>query len=84
MQPSKPMAEIVEYYAPDRETRIFACHYGWSGTLKDMSLGIYGVLVDHSCPTCEKMLFIGGYPSLSGTREAAARGDEEAIRALPS
>ena len=78
------MAEVIGFYAPDRATRVFDCRCGWSGTIEQMSREIHREVVDHSCPTCDTMLVIQEYPSTSETREAAAKGDEQAIEALPS
>ncbi len=49
-----------------------------------MSHEIHREVIDYSCPSCDTMLVIQGYPSIDEVREAAARGDEEAIRNLPS
>ena len=74
----------MDWYAPDRETRVFTCTCGWSGRLADMSDGEFSWdLVVQECPDCFRSLVIRGRPDYAEVREAARRGDPQAIRDLP-
>lgn len=63
---------------------VFVCPYcKWTGTIAQMSQESYHQLFDASCPKCWTMLAIVSFPSYEDTRQAASRGNPEAIAALP-
>ena len=64
----------MNWYAPDRETRIFTCTCGWSGRLADMSDGEWSWdFAEHECPDCFKSLVIRERPFPAEVRAAASR-----------
>ena len=77
------MSEIYEYYDEEWRTNVFKCpDCGWCGTHEDMWPAIFEELVDYRCRECSKMLVIINNPYLWQTHEAAAAGNEHAIREL--
>ena len=61
----------------------FVCpQCGWSGLSDGMERGLYNELMDFSCPSCDKMLAIVGFPTTAEVRAAAAAGEPEAIEQL--
>jgi hypothetical protein len=65
----------------DWRIRQFTCeHCGWTGKGEKTFPDEGGVL---ECPRCERCVAYVQFPSLRDTEEAAAAGDEEAIRDLP-
>jgi hypothetical protein len=49
-----------------------------SGQAEQATLDHHEELFDISCPRCEKMLLVVGYPTLEHIRQAAAAGNAEA------
>jgi len=81
---SGPSAKLLGYYeyAPDTPLECPDC--GWSGTGKDASQEMHRDLFDVSCPRCDQMLLVVGFPTIEETRQAAAAGNPEAIKELPN
>ena len=74
-------ARIFSWYDV-RDSDRFQCRCGWSGPIGEMIVEGYNELVDGSCPLCDQMLMIRGFPTLDEVRVAAARGDSGAISDL--
>lgn len=78
------MAARIYGYFDDYKSETFACpDCGWSGGYKELALEMHRDLTDGSCPHCDKMLIIVSYPTSEEIREAAAAGNEDAVRSLP-
>ena len=77
-------ALIFGYFDDEWRTGVFTCPVcGWRGRHDEMSgPNLFRELMDFECPSCDKMLLIVGYATYEQVREAAAKGNEEAIRAL--
>jgi hypothetical protein len=78
------MGKICKYYS-DWQHEAFTCSQcGWTGTVGfgDLEAGDVAAIIE--CPKCYRSVGVVLYPSLQETREAAAQGNEEAIKALPS
>jgi hypothetical protein len=78
------MGKVCKYYS-DWQREVFACSQcGWTGTVshKDLEAGDVAAIVE--CPSCYRSMGVVLYPNLQETKEAAAQGNEEAIKALPS
>jgi hypothetical protein len=78
------MGKVRKYYS-DWQYEIFACaECRWTGTVshKDLEAGDVAAIIE--CPKCYRSLGVVLYPNLQETKEAAANGNEEAIKALPS
>ncbi len=61
---SESPAKIVEY-AEQKETDELVCPVcGWKGRQDEGSKEYYDVLMDISCPNCDKMLLVINYPSV--------------------
>ena len=77
------MGKVCKYYS-DWQHEPFTCsHCGWTGTVtwEDLEAGDVAAIIE--CPKCHKSLGVVLYPNLQETKEAAAQGNEEAIKALP-
>ena len=75
-------AKILSYYGYDEEAPL-ECPRGWRGRVGEGSREYYAELFDVSCPECDAMLLIVGYPTIDETKAEAARGTPRAIRDLP-
>ena len=88
MKPSPPFeyggsARIFRWYGLD-EDALFRCRCGWQGTFQEMDNGWFEELIDGTCPTCDTMLAIRSFATIDEVREAAARGDRDAVEQLRS
>jgi hypothetical protein len=72
-----PKARIFSWYDLV-EADVFECSCGWHGTFDAMARETFRELVDGSCPSCERMLVVRGFPTDQETIEAADRGDSRA------
>ena len=61
---------------------MFAVRMDGNGRLQDLEAGDVAAIIE--CPKCYRSLGVVLYPNLQETKEAAAQGNEEAIKALPS
>ena len=78
------MGRVCKYYS-DWQHEVFACaECGWTGTVSHRDLEVGDVAAIIECPKCYRSLGVVLYPSLQETKEAAAQGNEEAIKALPA
>jgi hypothetical protein len=84
-QPEWPMTttsgtKAFKYYSRQRE--VFHCpRCGWSGTVSLADLNDpCGSAATIECPKCYRRIGIVVFPNLGDTEEAAAQGNEEAIR----
>lgn len=78
------MGRVCKYYS-DWQHETFTCSQcGWAGTAgcQDLEAGDVAAIIE--CPKCYRSLGVLLYPNLQETKEAAAQGNEEAIKALPS
>lgn len=78
------MGKVWKYYS-DWQRSVFACaECGWTGNVGygDLEAGDVAAIIE--CPTCFRSIGVVLYPNLAETKEAAANGNEEAIKALPS
>jgi hypothetical protein len=78
------MGKVCKYYS-EWQHEVFTCgQCGWTGTVgfKDLEAGDVAAIIE--CPACYRSLGVVRYPNLEETKEAAAQGNEEAIKALPS
>jgi hypothetical protein len=78
------LGKVCKYYS-DWQHEVFACaECGWTGTVshEDLEAGDVAAIIE--CPKCYRSLGVVLYPNLQETKEAAAQGNEEAIKALPS
>jgi hypothetical protein len=77
--------KAFKYYSTwQREA--FACsRCGWSGTVSLADLDDpCGSAATIQCPKCFRSVGVVVFPNLADTEEAAAQGNEEAIKALPA
>ena len=80
------MGRVWPYYSNWRD-EVFKCsHCGWSGKVTTHDVGeVGGGGASLECPKCYRNLgVVIEFPNLKDTEEAAAQGNEEAIKALPS
>jgi len=78
------MGKVFKYYS-DWQHEAFACSQcGWTGTVsyQDLEAGDVAAIIE--CPQYCKSVGVVLYPSLQETKDAAAQGNEAAIKALPS
>ena len=78
------MGRVCKYYS-DWQHEAFACSQcGWTGTVghRDLEVGDVAAIIE--CPKCYRSLGVVLYPNIQETKEAAAQGNEEAIKALPA
>ena len=78
------MGKVCKYYS-DWQKELFACgRCGWTGNVGygDLEAGDAAAIIE--CPKCFSSLGVVLYPNLAETKEAAANGNAEAIKALPS
>lgn len=78
------MGRVCKYYS-DWQHETFTCSQcGWTGNVsyKDLEAGDVAAIIE--CPSCYRSLGVVLYPNIEETREAAAKGNEEAIKTLPS
>jgi hypothetical protein len=71
---------VVPYYNW-REARL-ECRCGWTGTSRQTSRDSFAGGVASHCPACDEVIVTAYWPNEAQTREAAARGNEEAMNAL--
>ena len=79
---ARVLTDYWEQYVEESRLSCPAC--GWQGDNGEAVKELHEELFDLSCPRCEKMLLIVSYPTLEQTREAAERGNAEALEALES
>ncbi len=75
----------VRKYNSDWQHETFTCgQCGWTGKVghEDLEAGDVAAIIE--CPKCYRSVGVVLYPNLDETKEAAATGNAEAIRALPS
>ena len=78
------MGKVCKYYS-DWQHEAFACaECGWTGTVSHGDLEVGDVAAIIECPQCYRSLGVVLYPNLQETKEAAAQGNEEAIKARPA
>jgi len=78
------MGKVCKYYS-DWQHEAFTCSQcGWTGTVGHQDLEVGDVAAIIECPKCYRSMGVVLYPNLQETKEAAANGNEEAIKALPS
>jgi predicted RNA-binding Zn-ribbon protein involved in translation (DUF1610 family) len=77
-------ALIFDYFDDGWRTDVYTCPMcGWEGSHWEMSgPNLFRELMDFECPECEKMLLIVNYATYKEAREAAAKGNQEAVYAL--
>ncbi len=69
-------------YYDYKENQILVCtHCGWSGEAKDGAKEYFDQLFTVDCPQClePSSLLAVDYPTIEETKEAAAKGNEEAL-----
>jgi hypothetical protein len=78
------MGRVWKYYSDWQETVFVCAECGWTGKVGygDLEAGDVAAIIE--CPKCFRSLGVVLYPNLQETKEAAANGNEEAIKALPS
>jgi hypothetical protein len=84
---SKPVARSRDFkYYSNWQNEVFTCpKCGWTGTVTTMDLGDpFPQSAPIECPKCFKILGAVLFPDVRDTEEAAAKGNEEAIRSLAS
>ena len=78
------MGKVCKYYS-NWQHEVFTCsECGWTGNVshEDLEAGDVAAIIE--CPKCYRSLGVLLYPNLEETKEAAANGNEEAIKGLPS
>lgn len=75
-------ALLLDYYEYHPHERLRCPNCGWTGQAQAANREDHAELFDVSCPRCDKVLLVVGYPTLAQTREAAAAGNPEAIAEL--
>lgn len=78
------MGRVYKYYSNWQQEGVACRECGWAGTVgfEDLEAGDVTAIIE--CPKCYRSLGVVLYPNLAETKEAAAQGNEEAIKALPS
>lgn len=76
------MSDHVAYFS-DWRARTYTCECGWSGPQADLDIEPFDELAQYSCPKCDRHLVLVSYPTGDDIKEAAARGNEEAVKMLP-
>jgi len=78
------MGRVCKYYSGWQREPFTCSQCGWTGTVgyRDLEAGDVAAIIE--CPKCYRSLGVVAYPNLEETREAAANGNEEALKALPS
>lgn len=77
------VGKVFKYYS-NWQHEVFTCsECGWTGTVgfEDLEVGDVAAIIE--CPKCYRSLGVVLFPNLQETKEAAATGNEEAIKALP-
>jgi len=75
-------AKVLTYWHFDRGSALDCPVCGWHGSGDQADMNVVDELFDLSCPSCDRMLVIVGFPTEEETREAASRGNAEAQREL--
>jgi hypothetical protein len=77
------MGKVCKYYSDWQHETFICSECGWTGTVGfgDLEAGDVAAIIE--CPKCYRSLGVVLYPNLQDTKEAAAQGNEEAIKALP-
>jgi hypothetical protein len=73
----------IKYYSDWKQTPFTCSKCGWNGLVSDEDLEVHSDCATIECPQCFRSLGIVVFPNLADTEEAAARGNEAAIKALP-
>ena len=77
------MAEILDYYSDDWRDTIFTCAgCGWQGPADSRHFDLHAELAEYSCPKCSRTILLVSLPTIEQVKEAAARGNEEALAEL--
>lgn len=71
---------ILKWYSNWRKERFVCSHCGWEGPGVDTCPNETGIM---ECPRCDRGVGTIEFPTLRETEEAAAQGNEDAIRDLP-
>ena len=74
---------IWKYYSSWLQESFTCSQCGWRGTVGCQDLEIGGGAAIIECPKCCRSLGVVQFPTLRDTEEAAAKGNAEAIAALP-
>lgn len=78
-----PSIRTLSYWDYDPHATV-ACNCGWSGPGGDHEEHhLDSMLLDVRCGSCGRMLLVAMYPTLEGTRAAAAAGNPRAQAELP-
>lgn len=75
--------ESADYFS-DYKTRAFTCECGWHGGYDELKPMPACCSIIVACPTCRHPVLSVRPPSGEDVKNAAARGDEEAVAMLPS
>jgi hypothetical protein len=78
------VGRVCPYYSTWRDEQFVCNHCGWTGKVGSQDLEVGDVAAIIECPKCYSSLGVLLYPNLQETKEAAALGNDEAIKALPS
>jgi hypothetical protein len=78
------MRKVYKYYSGWQYETLACEKCDWTGTVgfQDLEAGDVAAIIE--CPKCCASLGVLLYPNLQETKDAAAQGNEEAIKALPS
>ena len=76
--------KLFKYYGNWQREPFTCSRCGWTGTVSGLDLDDpCGSAATIQCPKCYRSIGVVVFPNLSDTEEAAAQGNEEAIRELP-
>lgn len=70
------------YYQYDADSVLTCPDCSWQGRAGDHHT-VHDELLDIRCPDCDELLAVVVYPTLDETREAAAAGNQQAVKDLP-
>lgn len=70
--------KVLRYYQYEATAPITCPVCGWRGSGEDADRGMFAELFDLSCPRCDQMLLVVGYPTLGEIEQAARDGNAEA------
>jgi hypothetical protein len=78
------VARVWPYYSTWRDEQFVCNHCGRAGKVgyEDLEVGNVAAIIE--CRKCYRSLGVVLYPNLQETRDAAAKGNDKAIKALPS
>jgi len=81
---TNPLTKLFKYYGNWRRETFNCPRCGWAGTGSGLDWDDpCGGAATVQCPKCYRGIGVVVFPNFSDTEEAAAQGNEEAIRALP-